>query len=127
VDFQRGARFDPRGRKKRCSDAQARDRACPVKSRLGSGLVQGTATGLVVPGGRQDFTVALELFLAKPSHAGDLADIIAQYNEPQSGRKGFGRARLRRLVSGPCGSRWRSTYPRLRRCPASPWRSAVSG
>jgi hypothetical protein len=127
VDFQRGARFDPRGRKKRCSDAQARDRACPVKSRLGSGLVQGTATGLVVPGGRQDFTVALELFLAKPSHAGDLADIIAQYNEPKSGRKGFGRARVRRLVSGPCGSRWRSTYPRLRRCPASPWRSAVSG
>ena len=103
VDFQRGARFNPRGRKRRCSDAQARNRACPVKSRLGSGLVQGTATGLVVPGGRQDFAVTLELFLAKPTHAGDIADIIAQYNEPKSGRKGFGRARVRRLVSGPFG------------------------
>jgi hypothetical protein len=101
LDFQRGARFDPRGRKRRCSDAEARNRACPVRSRLGSGLVDGTATGLLVPGGRQDFTVALDLFLARPTHPGDLADIIAQYNEPKSGRKGFGRARVRRLPSGP--------------------------
>jgi hypothetical protein len=103
VDFQRGGKFDPRGRKSRCSDAQARNLACPAKARIGSGLVQGSATGLVVPGGRQDFNVAVELFMAKPSHPGDIADVIAQYREPKFNRSGSGRARVRRLASGPFG------------------------
>jgi hypothetical protein len=103
VDFQRGARFDPRGRKRRCDDAQAGKLACPRKARIGSGLVEGTARGILLPGGHQDFSVALELFVAKPRHAGDVADIIAQYREPKSGRSGFRRARVLRLASGPFG------------------------
>jgi hypothetical protein len=103
VDFQRGTRFDPRGRKRRCNDDQARKLACPRKARVGSGLVEGTARGSLLPGGRQDFAVALELFVAKPRHAGDLADIIAQYREPRSGRSGFRRARVLPLASGPFG------------------------
>jgi hypothetical protein len=103
VDFQRGARFDPRGRKRRCNDEQAGRLACPRKARIGSGLVEGTVRGLYVPGGKQDFAVALELFVAKPRHAGDLADVIAQYREPKSGRSGFRRARVLPLPSGPFG------------------------
>ena len=103
VDFQRGARFDARGRKRRCNDAQARNLACPAKARIGSGLVQGSISSLYVPGGHQDFNVALELFVARPRQAGDLADVIAQYREPNLNRSGFRRARVLPLASGPFG------------------------
>ena len=84
----RGLKVDARSRSKRCSAEQARDFNCPKESKIGSGEAAGHASGGVVPGGRQDFTAKIETFLAPRVRKGDIAGVVLQINEPQSGNKG---------------------------------------
>lgn len=90
----RGLKVDPRSRSGRCSPEQARDFACPESSRIGHGEAKGHASGLVVPGGRQDFTATIDAFLAPPQQAGDIAAVVLQVQEPKSGQKGAATGRL---------------------------------
>jgi hypothetical protein len=104
IDFPRGGKFDLRGRKTRCLPEQASASKCPADARIGTGSVQGSASGpsgLLGPGVRQDFNVSVELFVASPTHPGDLADIVAEFREPKFSISRSGRARVLSLPSGP--------------------------
>jgi hypothetical protein len=79
---------DPRSRAKRCSPAQARDSACPKASKIGFGSASGRASGTLVPGGEQDFTAEIEVFLAPSVRKGDIAGAVLQVTEMRSGFKG---------------------------------------
>jgi hypothetical protein len=90
----RGLKVDPRSRSGRCSPDQARDFACPESSRIGHGEAKGHASGIVVPGGRQDFTATIDGFLASPKQEGDIAGVVLQFQEPQSGQRGTATGRI---------------------------------
>jgi hypothetical protein len=99
-----GFKFDRRARAERCSDAQAQQVACPPKSRIGTGQAIVNASGFLVPGGSQDFTASIEMFLAAPASPGDLAGVVVQVSEPTTGIRRSGRGRLTRVAEGPFGS-----------------------
>jgi hypothetical protein len=90
----RGLVVDPRSRARRCSPQQAHDFACPKRSKIGSGQASGHATGAIVPGGRQDFTAEIKVFLAPPVRKGDIAGTVVQVTETQSGFKGSATGRI---------------------------------
>jgi hypothetical protein len=90
----RGLVVDPRSRARRCSPRQAHDFACPKESKIGSGQASGHATGTTVPGGRQDFTADVEVFLAPPVRKGDIAGAVLQATETRSGLKGSATGRI---------------------------------
>lgn len=89
-----GLVVDPRSRAKRCSPQQAHDSACPKESKIGSGQASGHATGAILPGGRQDFTADIEVFLAPPVRKGDIAGAVLQVTEMRSGFKGSATGRI---------------------------------
>jgi hypothetical protein len=89
-----GLVVDPRSRAKRCSPAQARDSACPKASKIGSGHASGRATGTLVPGGEQDVTAEIAVFLAPPVRKGDIAGAVLQVTEMRSGFKGSATGRI---------------------------------
>ena len=91
-----GLKIDPRAVAGRCSDAQADRFDCPSASRIGSGSAQGHAEGALVPGGRYDFTASILVFLAPPRASGDLAGVVLQVSEPQSGQRFNAKGRIRR-------------------------------
>lgn len=73
----RGFRFDPRAVAGRCTDQQARAFTCPANSRIGGGQAEGSASGPLVPGGSQNFTATIDLFLA-PARRGEVAGVVVQ-------------------------------------------------
>jgi hypothetical protein len=89
-----GLVVDPRSRAKRCSPQQAQNFACPKESKIGSGQAAAHATGSIVPGGRQDFTAGIEVFLAPPAHKGDIAGAVLQVTEMRSGAKATATGRI---------------------------------
>lgn len=101
VLFQRGFRFDSRARAGRCSDQRAENGTCPASSRIGTGTADGTATTLTGP---VHFTAQIEVFLARPRVSGDLAGVVVEVREPQSGVRGSGHGRVIKLSSGQFGT-----------------------
>ena len=100
----RGFRTDPRSRRARCSEAQAREFRCPEDSRIGYGQAEGTASGTLLPAGGQRFTASIDVFLAPPPRRGDVAGVVVQFREPQSGARGQARGRIVRVRSALFGS-----------------------
>jgi hypothetical protein len=103
----RGLKFDPRSVVDRCSDSRADAFDCPAASRIGSGSAQGRAEGALVPGGGMDFTASIDVFLAAPRQTGDVAGVVVQVSEPQSGQRFNGKGRIVPVGSGPFGSETR--------------------
>lgn len=103
LSIQRGFKLDPRARAARCSSRQAENFNCPRASRIGGGEALVTASGAIVPGGSQDFTAAIDLFLAPPIRPNDLAGIVVYVHEPTTGQRGTTTARLVRRARGPYG------------------------
>jgi hypothetical protein len=97
----RGFKIDPRSRKRRCSEERARQFDCPEASRIGDGEANGTAS---IAGGTQTFTASIDVFLARPWQPGDIAGVVVQFREPQSGERGQARGRLVRVPTGPFGA-----------------------
>ena len=101
IGFQRGFAYDGRAVAGRCSARRAENGTCPRSSRIGGGTADGTFNAGALGSG--NFTASIELFLARPQRSGDVADVIVEVKEPQSGRRGSGRGRLVRVRSGPFG------------------------
>lgn len=101
LSVQRGFTVDPHAVRARCSAAQAKSFACPEASRIGSGQAVVTASGAIVPGGSQDFTAAIDLFLAPPVQAGDLAGVVISFHEPTTNQRGTVTGRLIARSKGP--------------------------
>lgn len=99
----RGFKFDPRARAARCGAAKASKFECPAASRIGGGTATGSATGLVIPGGRYDFKASIKSFLAPPQRKGDIAGVVFQVTEPGSGQRGTVTGRVLRVSDGPYG------------------------
>jgi hypothetical protein len=75
--------------------------------RVGRGTVEGNASGLLVPGGSQDFTATIDLFIAGPPQPGDIAGLVAQASEPRTGLRGTATGRLVRVAQGAFGTELR--------------------
>src|SRR4051794_3226502 len=103
LSVQRGFKLDPRARSARCSKQQAENFNCPAASRIGGGEAVVTASGAIVPGGAQDFTAKIDLFLAPPAKPHDLAGVVVYVHEPTTGTQGSSTGRLVRRGSGPYG------------------------
>ena len=103
ISVQRGFRVDPRARAARCTSSQASSFSCPAASRIGTGQAIVTASGAFVPGGSQDFTASIELFLGAAAQRGDVAGVVVVVREPTTGQRGTGTGRIVRLASGPYG------------------------
>jgi hypothetical protein len=103
LSVQRGFRVDPRSRAARCSSRQAQSFACPEASRIGSGHAVVTARGLLVPGGAQDFTASIALFLSPPAPSTDVAGVVVTVSEPKTGQRGTATGRIVRRASGRYG------------------------
>jgi hypothetical protein len=103
LSIQRGFVIDPRARARRCTDRQAENFRCPERSRIGSGTAVVTASGAIVPGGSQDFTASLDVFLARPPRANDLAGVVVSFHEPTTGRRGTTTGRIVRRGRGAFG------------------------
>lgn len=105
VLIARGFRIDPRSRARRCSRDQAERFECPAASRIGRGQADGTAS--LGPAASQSFSADIDLFLAPAQRRGDIAGVVVQVREPQSGFRATGTGRLIRLASGRYGSELR--------------------
>jgi hypothetical protein len=103
LSIQRGFKLDPRARSARCTTRQAADFECPKASRIGGGAAVVTASGAIVPGGSQDFTAAIDLFLAPPERPHDLAGVVVYVHEPTTGTRGTSTGRLVARGRGPYG------------------------
>lgn len=103
LSVQRGFRVDARSRSARCTPRQAQSSACPEASRIGSGSAVVTARGALVPGGAQDFTAKISLFLAAPVPSSDVAGVVVDVKEPVTGQGGVVTGRIVRRASGPYG------------------------
>ena len=82
IEFQRGFSFDSRAVARRCSPGEASQDACPASSRIGSGSADGDYTVGTTSG---TFTAAIDVYLAAPTHPGDVAGLVVSVHEPQSG------------------------------------------
>ena len=118
LSVQRGFRVDPRSRAVRCSARQAQSFACPEASRIGTGQATVTARGLLVPGGAQDFTASIALFLSPPDPITDVAGVVVAVTEPSTGRRGTATGRIVRRARGPYGYELR--FDRFPTTPAPP-------
>ena len=103
LSIQRGFRLDPRARSARCTQQRAEQFNCPKASRIGGGEAVVTASGAIVPGGSQDFTAAIDLFLAPPERPHDLAGVVVYVHEPTTGTRGTSTGRLVPRANGPYG------------------------
>ena len=103
LSIQRGFRLDPRARAARCSPRQARNFNCPDASRIGGGQAVVTASGALIPGGSQDFTASIDLYLAPPARSHDLAGLVVAVEEPTTGTRGTATGRIVPRGSGPYG------------------------
>jgi hypothetical protein len=103
LSVQRGFKLDPRARAARCSPRQARNFNCPEASRIGGGKAVVTASGAIIPGGSQDFTASIDLYLAPPQRNHDVAGLVVAIEEPTTGQRGTATGRLVRRGSGPYG------------------------
>ena len=86
-----GFKLDPRARAERCSAERAKAVDCPAASRIGTGTANATVSGYFFSG---PVTFQLELFLAPPPQSGDLAGVVLQVREPNSGQKGSATGRV---------------------------------
>jgi hypothetical protein len=103
LSVQRGFKLDPRSRAARCSAQQAENFNCPPASRIGAGTADVTARGAILPGGSQDFTAQIGLFLAPPPRPNDVAGLVVSVQEPTTGTRGTSTGRIVRRGSGPYG------------------------
>jgi hypothetical protein len=99
----RGFRVDPRSRAARCTSVQASSYSCPSASRVGSGTVSGHASLASLPGASQPFTATIDAFLAPRQQRGDIAGVVIQIKEPNSGFRTTATGRIFKLATGPFG------------------------
>ncbi|HUR85198.1 MAG TPA: hypothetical protein VMY78_07625 [Solirubrobacteraceae bacterium] len=97
LGVQRGFVLDVRAVGARCSGDAVTSGACPAKSRIGSGQAVVHASGLV----NQDIPATLDVFLADPVQAGDLASAVVVISG--AGLKRAVRTRLLAPSGGPIG------------------------
>jgi hypothetical protein len=98
-----GFSLDPRARAARCDAAQAKAFKCPPASRIGAGQVDGHASGPFLPVGGYAFTAGVKVFLAPPPQAGDVAGVVMEVSEPQTGQRGSVTGRVVRTTEAPFG------------------------
>ncbi len=108
---QRGFRLDPRAAAARCTAQQANDLACPETSRIGRGSATVTASGVLVPGGAEDFQATLGFFVGSTPHAGDLAAVVVTVSEPKTNTRRALTGRVVRVPDGPFGYELRFDGP----------------
>ena len=101
----RGLRINPRAVARRCTDEQADAFNCPARSRIGSGSAEGRAETSPVTG--IDFTATIDVFLAPRRQVGDIAGVVVQIREPQSGQRFTVKGRIIPIAAGPFGSELR--------------------
>jgi hypothetical protein len=97
LGVERGFAFDARAVAARCAGAALRSGACPAESRIGSGQAVVHASGLL----NQDIPGAIDVFLADPVEAADVASAVVLISGA-----GLSRAVRTRLVApatGPIG------------------------
>lgn len=95
-----GFRIAPRAVRGRCGTRAARSFSCPEASRIGSGQVEGHASGALVPDGRLDFAATIDAFLARPVQPGDVAGLVLEVSEPMTGKRGTLAGRVVRTPAG---------------------------
>ena len=100
IEFQHGFRFDSHAVGRRCSPGQAAQDACPAASRIGSGTADGDYTVGATSG---TFTATIDVYLAAPTHPGDVAGLVVSVHEPQSGFAASATGRVIRHRSGRFG------------------------
>lgn len=110
VDLARGIRFDARAVRSRCSDEQAEAFACPADSRIGGGEAEGTITGPLVPGGSQEFSATIDLFLG-PARSGERAGLIVQVREQRTGFRASARGSVVPVRTRRFGTEVRFGFP----------------
>jgi hypothetical protein len=103
LSVQRGFKLDPRSRAARCSQQQAEDFNCPPASRIGAGTAVVTARGAILPGGSQDFTAQIRVFLAPRQRPNHVAGLAVSVQEPTTGTRGTSSGRIVPKGSGPYG------------------------
>lgn len=100
VRAARGAKFDPRAVKVKCTAQQASSNSCPAKSRIGGGTVQATVSSAAF---NSPVQVQVDLYLAPPQHSGDKAGVVAHFKVSQTGQQGHVIGRVRTIASGLYG------------------------
>lgn len=110
VDLTRGITFDARAVRQRCTEEQADAFACPAGSRIGGGTAEGTVTGPLVPGGSQDFSAVIDLFLA-PARRGEIAGLIVQVREQNTGFRRSARGSVVAVDTRRFGAEVRFNFP----------------
>lgn len=97
LDVQRGFAVDLVAVAVRCAGPALTSGACPAASRIGAGKAVAHASGLLT----RDIEATIDLFLAAPAQAGDLASVVVRVTA--AGAPRMVRARLLKLASGPFG------------------------
>jgi hypothetical protein len=106
VAFQRGFVFDATAAAERCTPQQAQSSSCPEASRIGKGSAVVNVSGALFPGGSQDFTATIDVFIAPPAQKGDLAGVVVRVSQPQYGSRSLS-GRLVPVAAGPFGAELR--------------------
>jgi len=81
LDLTRGFRFDPRAAAT-CAPSQSHAGACPADSAIGGGSGEIVVHGPYLP--RTTYNVAAEVYLAAPTHRGDIAGLVLDLTQQQS-------------------------------------------
>lgn len=100
----RGYHLDLRALTATCTPDQAKSFACPAAARIGGGVIDGHASGPLIPSnGRFDFEATVDAFLAPPLQPGDVAGVVLEVTEPQTGSRGTIAGRVVNVDNGPFG------------------------
>jgi hypothetical protein len=97
LGVQRGFAFDTRAVAQRCAGQAATSGACPPASRIGKGQAVVHVSGLV----NQDVPATIDVFLADPVQAGDVASAVVLVSG--AGLSRAVRTRLLAPATGPIG------------------------
>jgi hypothetical protein len=97
LGVQRGFAFDPRAVAVTCTGPALSSGACPPASRIGTGQAVVHASGLI----NQDIPATLDIFLADPVQAGDVASAVVLVSG--AGLSRAVRTRLLAPATGPVG------------------------
>ena len=97
LGVQRGFAFDARAVAARCTGAATTDGTCPAASRIGTGQAVVHASGFL----NQDIPGTLDVFLADPVQAGDVASAVVVVSA--AGLSRAVRTRLLAPATGPVG------------------------
>jgi hypothetical protein len=87
--FAAGAKFDPRARAERCSEAKAKAFDCPGNSKIGTGTTNLTLRSNNGVFADQQLVADAQFFLAAPFESGDVAGVYATVKERSTGQQAY--------------------------------------